>query len=476
MGLFDFLKKLAGVAPEETSSEQSKPVEEAKEEPAAAPAEEAVEQTVETPAEEPAAQPEEAPAEEPAEQPEETPAEGPAEQPEEAPAEEPAEQPEEAPTEETEEQPEQTPAEPEEPAEEAPAEPEEAAEETPAEPEEAAEETSAEPEEAAEEAPAVQEDTDEFDTGRLEKLIMEKRKEKKKKKKEDKAAKKLKKAELSVRDEQEKADERSLYTWTRDKKKKNGKPEILEKIPVTAKETVIGEGLPKICVPIFAATDEEILMQAEYIRQAGPDLVEWRADRYVDVCDTEKMGALLEKLAEVLGSMPLLLTIRSRREGGDIDLEPADYERILLWAAARPEIDLIDVEGLMPGTDTELLIRDIHGLGKSVISSCHFFDRTPKKQEMERILDKLERTGGDILKLAVMPEKSRDVLKLMDVTAEKNDRTPCPLITMAMGDIGRISRISGRLTGSCVTFATVGQSSAPGQIPLVELRNILNLI
>jgi 3-dehydroquinate dehydratase-1 len=44
-----------------------------------------------------------------------------------------------------------------------------------------------------------------------------------------------------------------------------------------------------------------------------------------------------------------------------------------------------------------------------------------------------------------------------------------------MGDIGKVSRISGKKTGSAITFAYVGEESAPGQLNLEEMFKELQL-
>ena len=50
------------------------------------------------------------------------------------------------------------------------------------------------------------------------------------------------------------------------------------------------------------------------------------------------------------------------------------------------------------------------------------------------------------------------------------------LITMSMGKLGMVSRISGELFGSCVTFAAGKKASAPGQIAMDDLKNILQIL
>jgi 3-dehydroquinate dehydratase-1 len=84
--------------------------------------------------------------------------------------------------------------------------------------------------------------------------------------------------------------------------------------------------------------------------------------------------------------------------------------------------------------------------------------------------------GGHISKIAVMPKNVQDILTLLDATITmKNKDRDYPLITMAMGPLGLISRLSGELFGSACTFGAGRTASAPGQIPANDLRNVLNI-
>ena len=66
---------------------------------------------------------------------------------------------------------------------------------------------------------------------------------------------------------------------------------------------------------------------------------------------------------------------------------------------------------------------------------------------------------------------------LLDVTAQFREENPdTPVITMSMGSLGGISRISGETFGSCVTFGAHEKPSAPGQFAMKELRQMLDTI
>jgi len=51
-----------------------------------------------------------------------------------------------------------------------------------------------------------------------------------------------------------------------------------------------------------------------------------------------------------------------------------------------------------------------------------------------------------------------------------------PLISMSMGAYGVLSRVAGWMFGSTVTFAVGRASSAPGQVPIEELRAMLDTL
>ena len=245
---------------------------------------------------------------------------------------------------------------------------------------------------------------------------------------------------------------------------------------VVLKQTVLGDGVPKICIPVTGVTEREILEQARAAAAEKPDLLEWRADFYEKTGEREAAEKVLTAVSDICGQIPILFTFRSAAEGGNRAISTEAYRELNLWAAERPETDMIDVEGCMDGLDAGSLVAAVQKAGKPVAASCHFFSRTPDRAEMLSVLEELERTGADILKLAVMPSCPGDVLALLEVTAEMDGRTERPLITMSMGRLGAVSRVSGRLTGSALTFGTAGAASAPGQLPAAELRRMLELL
>ena len=88
----------------------------------------------------------------------------------------------------------------------------------------------------------------------------------------------------------------------------------------------------------------------------------------------------------------------------------------------------------------------------------------------------MEEAGANVAKVACMPSTPGDTLTLLQATWEASQKMSIPLITMSMGQIGAVSRAVGGLFGSAATFATVGAASAPGQMPVDELKPVLEAL
>ena len=123
------------------------------------------------------------------------------------------------------------------------------------------------------------------------------------------------------------------------------------------------------------------------------------------------------------------------------------------------------------------IIREAHRFGVKVILSNHDFNKTPIKFEIIARLIKMQSLNADIAKIAVMPSTIDDLLTLLSATHEVNSQFgEIPIVTMSMGRTGMLSRISGQIFGSAITFGAAGQASAPGQLEAEELKEILELI
>ena len=246
---------------------------------------------------------------------------------------------------------------------------------------------------------------------------------------------------------------------------------------IKVRDIEIGAGAPKIIVPIVGVTKEDILNEAKTFDSIPVDVVEWRVDWFEHVFEFDKVEDVLKDLRNVLGNIPLLLTFRTKKEGGEKAIDTKYYKELNLRAAKTGYVDFIDVE-IFTGDDVVREIIDgAHAAGVKVIASNHDFFKTPAKSDIIYRLRKMQDMGADIPKIAVMPQSRRDVLTLLCATEEMvSDYADRPIITMSMAGTGVISRLCGEVFGSSMTFGAAKKASAPGQMGVNDLNTVLDLL
>ena len=99
--------------------------------------------------------------------------------------------------------------------------------------------------------------------------------------------------------------------------------------PVVIRNVKIGEGMPKICVPIVGVTEKEIVETARQIHDTPADLVEWRVDWFEGAFETQRVKLVLLQIRAILGDMPILFTFRTKKEGGEKSITPEAYRNLL---------------------------------------------------------------------------------------------------------------------------------------------------
>lgn len=246
---------------------------------------------------------------------------------------------------------------------------------------------------------------------------------------------------------------------------------------VKVRNIVIGEGVPKICVPIVGVTKEDIVNEAKSFEHIPVDVVEWRADWFEDVFDFNKVMEVLKELRAALGDTPLLMTFRTSKEGGEKSIEAEAYAELNIKAAQSGYVDLVDVEVFTGDDIVKKVVESAHVCNVKVVASNHDFFKTPAKEEIVRRLRKMQELDADIPKIAVMPQNKKDVLTLLAATEEMySGYADRPIITMSMAGTGVISRLCGEVFGSALTFGAVKKASAPGQMGVNDLSTVLNLL
>ena len=218
---------------------------------------------------------------------------------------------------------------------------------------------------------------------------------------------------------------------------------------------------PLIAVPVMGETVNDVLVMLEQANESQTDVIEWRVDYLTD--PGELQASQMQTIA-FNADKPLIVTWRTPAEGGQEDFDSIAYHWVYQLAIAS-RVAAVDVEVALL-EEVGDVVEDAQSQGITVIGSRHYFDATPADLDAE--LQSMVATPVDVAKLAVMPNDSGDVQRLLDATKVANQAKP--LITMAMGELGKRSRFEGYQYGSQLTFASLGESSAPGQPSVTQLK------
>ena len=216
-----------------------------------------------------------------------------------------------------------------------------------------------------------------------------------------------------------------------------------------------------ICIPIMAKDTAEAVQK---IATANPlaDLLELR----LDAMESFRLADMIQE-----ASKPVIVTYRSRKEGGHSTKDDETRARHLLDAIEN-KTEYVDLEYNMPPDLRDQILQNRRE--SKIIASVHVLDNTPSREELDRIFNGLARTEADIVKIVTRAQQPEDNLRVMDLIPRATEMG-LKIIALCMGEEGRISRVASLLFGGYLTFACLdqGEESADGQIPVKEMRKML---
>lgn len=249
--------------------------------------------------------------------------------------------------------------------------------------------------------------------------------------------------------------------------------------PLRVRNLTIGEGRPALIVSITETTPAAALARAQQLAAMPEvDLLEYRIDHLAAHEDAALVAASVAQVAGACAGKPLLMTFRTKAEGGQAAIAPEVYASLYAAALRHGGPDMIDLEfALCAHPAVAAVFHQAKAAGKPVVTSYHNFHTTPSTAAMVDKLRTMQTFGADIPKIAVMPQDAGDTLRLLEATWVMHSRyADRPLLTMAMAGTGAISRVAGETFGSALTFGAVGAASAPGQIDTRQLHPMLDTL
>lgn len=220
---------------------------------------------------------------------------------------------------------------------------------------------------------------------------------------------------------------------------------------------------PAVCASIIANKVSSMKSMIDKALKQGADVVELRLDKLQDT------GGWQELLRE---EIPIIVTNRAKREGGYF--KGKESERIeFLSEAIDKEVACVDIELLTTRKLLNKVLSAARDGNTNVIISFHDLEKTPPIKNLIETSRQMEGMGCDIAKVVGHAKDFREGLRTLDFLLRVTEEVDVPVVSFAMGDAGRFTRIATPFFGSPLIYAGVDEKAAPGQFDLVTTKDLL---
>ena len=218
----------------------------------------------------------------------------------------------------------------------------------------------------------------------------------------------------------------------------------------------------KTCVSIAEKTPDKIKKILK-IALKKSDYVEVR----FDFLKIEQIPDAIEMIKKDLSK--IVCTLRPKTEGGKFTGD--EKERIaILKLIAEYNPFLLDVEFNTLKRNSSL-VKYLKSTKTKLLVSWHDFKKTPSSAELKKKMKQMSKFSSNV-KIVCTAKSNDDSNRMLELYSKKGK---IGLISFAMGDFGRISRILCLYLGSPYTYVSLGKAIAPGQFSVDEVKKITNL-
>merc|ERR1712066_1076806 len=222
-----------------------------------------------------------------------------------------------------------------------------------------------------------------------------------------------------------------------------------------------GTFMLSLTFPDFADVDQDLLKrvaEGATVLEFRMDLLKSRGPHFV-----REQLALLRK---AVPGLPIVFTLRSKKEGGAFEGSDAEYVAgVSVGIAAGCEF--IDIEASR-GEAAKSALFAAKGASK-VVCSHHEFHRMPSEDELKQMFSSVaDNPAVDVAKLVVMAKRFDDSFTIQRLAKETLPAGK-PFIAMCLGEVGSFSRVLNR-TLTPVTHPDMPAKAAPGQLSIQDIQ------
>lgn len=220
-----------------------------------------------------------------------------------------------------------------------------------------------------------------------------------------------------------------------------------------------------LCLSLSASSFEECKRILETLAEEKCSVI---VEVRVDLISEHGKGQVTnEQLAQIFSFKGLkkIATVRDLTAAG-FTLERQNLLRLAMESGA----DWIDIEYEAPAEYRDKLIKVAKEKGTTVIISYHNYESTPNIEELREIVGNCYAFGGEVAKVATSAKSTQDSARILSLYD-----TEKPVVALAMGKFGEITRVAATKLGASFTFVSMSAeaATAPGQLSLQQMKTIM---
>ncbi len=217
-------------------------------------------------------------------------------------------------------------------------------------------------------------------------------------------------------------------------------------------------GRDRICAVVAAPTAREMLRGLRLALRKS-NTVELRLDW---LKSSHELKRFLAQLHVNRKKICVIATLRRREAGGrfagGMDAQLSGLSAAAIAGCAWCDLEVESAERLGGRA-----LQELRRAGAGVMISFHNYYGTPR--ELGRVVRRLDRFGGDAIKIATESRTLRDSLRLLATVGRRRD-----VVAVPMGEVGLPGRILALREGSALAYASAGEATAPGQLSVATMR------
>ncbi|CAL4906270.1 unnamed protein product [Urochloa decumbens] len=225
-----------------------------------------------------------------------------------------------------------------------------------------------------------------------------------------------------------------------------------------------------VCASLTARSPREMAAEAAAAAALGADA----AELLVGCIDGFQPHRDLPVLLAQPRPLPVIVTYRPKWEGGQYEGEDEPrFEALLL--AMELGAEYVDIELKVADKFLNFLSGRKPEACKLIVS-FHNYECTPSVDELLSLVDQIQATGADIVKILTSAIEIDDVSRMFQVLVHCQAKQ-VPIVGLVMKERGFISQVLCAKYGGYLTFAALekGKESAPGQPTVADLINKYNI-